>query len=324
MADIVDRIEGRQITSEDQWKEWRKEDLTASEAGALFNVYPYKTFASLWLEKRCGIVNNEPEEEEDETLRLSQILARGRELEPVVAAGVRNKRPDWSIEKANDYWRDPFLHLGATPDFYVYNKDGDLGVMDTKVVGDWEFEKHWVQDGVPCPPLWVLLQVSQQMMLAKKGVKWGSVGVKIIGNWRWETKVFEFQRNPDIDAKIIDAAQTFWQSENIKLDFERDAAAVKLLYPKATPGKIIDLRGNPRIPLLLNNRRNFKKEAKLLLDEIEATETELKSVIGDAETLLADGWQCTLKNIDRKAYEVPATSYRKLYVKDVLPKNGSK
>ena len=52
MSESPQNIETRQITSRDEWLQWRKQDITASVIGALFNVHPYKTALQLYVEKR--------------------------------------------------------------------------------------------------------------------------------------------------------------------------------------------------------------------------------------------------------------------------------
>ena len=114
-------IERRVINSESEWLEWRRQDITASTVAALFNRHPYTTPLKLYLEKR-GVEFTAPR---------SRDAARPR-LEPAVAKAVGEKRPDWKLEPAGVYLRDPDLRLGATPDFFIHGDARGLGVLQTK------------------------------------------------------------------------------------------------------------------------------------------------------------------------------------------------
>src|SRR5512146_346599 len=99
-------IERIPITSRDQWLGLRKKDVTASAEPAIHGLHPYVSALRLYIEKQ-GLVEL-PDKPDGGPLR------RGRILESAVAAAVAEQKPDWRIEKANEYFRDPDLRLGCT------------------------------------------------------------------------------------------------------------------------------------------------------------------------------------------------------------------
>ena len=90
--------------------ELREQDITASVVGALLGHHPYVTKLELYQVHKFG---NVPPYPDNPTLR------RGRIFEREVAGAVEEKYPHWEITKATDYYRDPEIRLGATPDFLI-------------------------------------------------------------------------------------------------------------------------------------------------------------------------------------------------------------
>ena len=94
-------IETWPITSREEWLEKRKQDITASTAGALLGLHPYCTPLQLYLDK-TGIA---PMDNRD-----NPAMRRGRLLEPVAMRIVQEEHPDWRVEAPGLYFRDPDKH----------------------------------------------------------------------------------------------------------------------------------------------------------------------------------------------------------------------
>src|SRR5262249_50750286 len=142
------------ITSEQQWLAERRKDVTASVMGALFGVDNHRTLGELHAEK-SGLDLRRDENE--------GALDRGRFYEPYAIAQIARLRPDWRIEKADDYLRDTRHRIGATIDARIIDGRGRRGVLEIKTVYRPIYMRDWL-DGtvIPFP---VTLQVATQMML---------------------------------------------------------------------------------------------------------------------------------------------------------------
>ena len=107
-------IERKTFTSRDEWLEWRKQDVTASSIGALFNCHPYTTALRLYAEKRGT----------DFLVEDNKAMRRGRWLEPAVAGDLGWPEPGvvgaWGGGACDDvpamaeHWRRR-LRSGGTP-----------------------------------------------------------------------------------------------------------------------------------------------------------------------------------------------------------------
>lgn len=298
-------IEHIPITSEDQWLELRKPDITASVIGALFGLHPYKTIGALHAEK-TGIEMPGPDPD-------SPLLLRGKDMEETVAKRVLALHPTWAITKAANYYRDPDARMGATPDFFVHdpNRIG-LGILQAKVVANIQFKKLWTDEQ---PPLWISLQATQEMMLTD--ATWGMIAALVIGDFRYELKTYPVDRHPGAEKRIREAVQEFWRAvdagEEPKVDYERDAALISVLYPREVPGKIVDLRSDNEILELLDDLEMYEANVKANEAEIEKRRNALKAKLGDAESALVRGWRLTLKQQTVKEHVRKQYTFRKLY-----------
>lgn len=294
------------IESRDQWLALRKQDVTASAVGALFDLHPYVSRYGLFAEKTGLEVPDE----------MSAMLEWRLILESAVGAAVERQRPGWRIVKATEYLRDPDLRLGATPDFYIEGDPRGLGILQAKTAAPSSFAKTWTDDS---PPFWIALQNSTEMMLEPR-VKFGAVACLIIDPWRLECPIYEIPRHDGVESRIREAVGNFWSDVEFGVepepDYAKDAELIAALYPATVPLKQIDLSGDNHLPVLLTERADIKARGKtdeLRLKEIDA---EVKFKMADAEIAKIDGFTITNKVTHRKGYEVQPTSYRALRITD--------
>jgi predicted phage-related endonuclease len=302
-------IERRTINSRAEWLEWRKNDITASSIGALFDEHPYTTALRQYVEKR-GVEFPELDPED-------KVLRRGRWLEPAVGKAVSERRPEWRIEQPNLYLRDPILRLGATPDFFIRNDARGLGVLQTKTASPDVYRRDW-EDGAAVP-MWIVLQAATEMMLAEAA--FGAVAVLLVDAFNMDVAIHELPRNPSAEHKIRVAVKQFWDSVAIgqepQPDFARDAETIRAMLPKEQQGKVIDLSGNNVLPTLLDERAALCDAIKEAEARREAIDAELKFTLGDAEFATGlDGWRITFKSTEYRGYTVAPRTSRTLRVFD--------
>jgi predicted phage-related endonuclease len=305
------------ITSREQWLEMRKQDVTASVVAALSGLHPWVSKLSLYKQK-CGL---------DVPVKMNVRMRRGLRIERAVAAMVMEDYPSWNVTPAGVYLRDPDLRLGATPDFFVETPDEiGLGVLQTKTTMYHTFRQSWMDDeGALMVPPFILLQTTTEMMMSN--AYWGAVACFIDdGRNPMEQDLFLFRldRHAKGEAKIRADVAQFWRdiADGIEPDVDPtlDSELVKLLYPGSDDLITADLSGDNYLPGALAARAAAK--ARIAEDQAfcEEVETYLRGKMGAAELAFLNGFTVTLKTVNKKAYSVPASSYRKLHVKDVRPK----
>lgn len=304
-------IERHRIENDEQWQRLRARDVTASVVGALFGVHPYVTMGRLHVDKVDGPMFAEIQE--------SAVMRRGRALERVVADEVVMKfarvNASIEVEKAYEYFRDPDVRVGATPDYFITLHDPrGRGILQCKTVGSLQFKKEWSEDSMP---LWISLQIATEMMLTES--QWGIVGVLVIGDFTYELHTYSVERIAGVENRIRQGVRKFWQDiadgKEPQVDYQRDGELIRAMFPREAAGKILDLSGDNRIPELLERRDMLRLGIKQVEADLEAIDNELKHKIGDAEQASARGWLMTYKSQHRREYTVPASDIRVFRVK---------
>lgn len=302
-------IERIPITDREQWLSLRKADVTASAVGALFGMHPYQSAYGLFQEKN-GLDLDEPD---------SGVLRRGRLLEGVVALCVEEQHPEWKIEKATDYFRDPVVRVGCTPDFFAHSDPRGLGIIQAKTVAPSVFRNSWTDEG---PPMWIALQAATEMMLT--GATWGAVAALIVDPFKLDCMIYPIPKHDGVEQRIVDAVRQFWNDVEFgvepKPDFKRDADLIASMFPTAVEFKTIDLSGDNYLPEILRERAEEKARIKRAEDRVKEIDAEIKFKIGDAEIATLADFTITNKVSHRKGYEVKPTSYRSLRITDHRPK----
>jgi predicted phage-related endonuclease len=298
-------IERIKITGRDQWLEARKNDVTASVVAALFGAHPYTSALKLYL-AHSGVEFDQADD---------RVLRRGRLMEPAVALAVSEERADWKIEKANSYYRDPDLRLGATPDFFIHGDPRGLGVLQTKTAAPHIFERDW--EGGTTVPFWIQLQALTEAMLTEAA--FAVVAVLEINAFDMALSIIEVPRHPAAEQKIIDAVAKFWDDIATRrepdADYNRDAELLKMIAPREVPDKSIDLSGDNELPALLYQREEIMAAMKGYDARKDEIETMIKFRMRDAESVVGlPDWNITWKTTHRQEYLMKAKDIRTLRI----------
>jgi predicted phage-related endonuclease len=300
-------VERHDIESREQWLALRKQDVTASRVGALFGAHPYVSALKLYLEK-SGV---------DFTEEETPVMRRGRLLEGAVALAVAEERPQWKISKANSYFRDPKLRLGATPDFLIHDLERGFGVLQTKTAAPHVFERDW--DGGKVVPFWISLQCLTEMMLTDSA--FGAIAVLEIDAFNLRCSIIDIQRTPSAEDRITEAVKRFWEDvakgNEPAADYGKDAELIPYLMPRASKDKIVDLSGDNELPALLDQRARLTDDITAYQKRVDKIDTEIKFRMRDGERIVGiPGWSITWKNQHRAPYSVPANDFRVLRIFD--------
>lgn len=297
-------IERHKITDRESWLELRKQDVTASVAAALVGEHPRLTAYELWALK-SGLI-----EESDESTEAMEL---GLALEAPVIELLRKRRPEWRVSKAHQYFRDPEVRLGATPDAYADCPERGRGLIQIKTTS--QFRDWKGDDGAVEPPLWIAIQAIVEAHLT--GRKWCAVAVLETG-WTPRLHVIDVPLHMGLVERIRAESAAFWRSVDAKQppdpSFARDAAVIRKLWHDEAG--VVDLSGDNSLPELLDERdalATAKSRAEKRLKEINAE--LLFKLAGHGCAMCADGRFVSAKTVNRKGYTVEPSSYVDLRVK---------
>ena len=302
----------------DEWLAFRRDDVTASAVGALLGVHPYLTYYELYMEK-VGRLPPDP----DDLIDQNGAMLRGQLLESVGIEAIHRKHPEWTVEpnvigKGGRYFRDPALHIGATPDALVNCPERGTGLLQIKSVEPSIFRKTWIGDGdEPMPPAWFMAQVIVEAVMT--GVQWAAVVPVRVGH-SIDVDLIEIPIDLDVYARIKKEAAEFWQRvadmNPPQPDYRRDG---KLLAQLLGPddGTTISLAHDNEFVEAVAMRTSLKERLKEMDEDLKFYETLIKDRMGSASIATTASYIVTNKTQNRKAYQVAANSFRVLRTKEL-------
>lgn len=301
-------IERIPISSREQWLALRRQDVTASVVGCLLGVHEYQTPYGLWALK-TGAIAEDPEE--------TGPMRRGRLLEPVAIAMLREERPAWQVEQPGVYLRDIQSRLGATPDAFAVDPERPgFGIVQVKTVEPGVFRRKWRdEDGEVTPPLWIAVQAIVEAHLA--GAQWAAVAAMTVG-FGVDMHVVPVPIHAGVVERIYAAVADFWRmvadGRALDPDYGRDLRLVEALF--AGRDEITDLSADNALPALADEREALSAAKSATEDRLKEIKAEFLVKLGGAEAgRIADGRLIAAKRVERKGYEVKPSSYINVTVK---------
>lgn len=298
-------IERLAIESREQWLAMRRNDVTASTAGALLGLHPYVSAWSLWAEK-TGLVSSDG--------MTNPAMERGLELEPLIIKRLQKMHPEWNVAKCDSYYRDPIARLGATPDCFATDPDRGFGIIQIKT-SDRSFNENWVVDGEVTPPLWIVVQALIEAHLT--GANWAAIAVLAIGTW--ELHVVDVPLHAPLIARVKAETKKFWEmieaGEEPAPDYGKDAALIEQLF--ARPEEIeIDLTADNELPEAVAEYQTLGKSLAEIGELRKARRAEILHKLGNATSARIATGRITAKSIKRKSYVVAESTYRTIKFKE--------
>lgn len=281
------------------WLAARRQDVTASVAGALLGVHPYTTPYELWATKSGRVV----EEDED-----NPVLRRGRLLEPVAIEMLREDRPDWTVDyrRDNAYWRNPSDRIGATPDAFATRPDvfGN-GIVQVKTVAEDKFRREWLDPdtGDVVLPLWIAVQAIVEASLT--GSAWACVALMVIGRGI-DLKIVDIplDQAPRIMNRLRREVREFWRrvdtGKEPPIDWNRDGAIVAEVYRDSLPDRR-DLTNDIALDKMIGryvDANDAHSAAGRMKDELRP---RILHALGSAEAAFTTSWTITARAQVREA-----------------------
>jgi predicted phage-related endonuclease len=298
--------------SRQEWLALRQDDLTASEAGALFGVHKYTTARKLAHDKAYGEVQD----------RSNAVLRRGQVMEPAVAEAIVIDTP-LRPRRCEHYLRaranDPYVRMGATMDYDLHvladelvhcpqTRAGALAAgwdqrlgetlylsIECKSVDSSVFEREWSAG----PPPYHLIQVAQQALLA--GADGGLVAC-LVENFTKDLFLYPVPRRPDFEMRLIEEARAFWgrfetgeEAPLVALDNSFMATYFPPIENEKAPAATVNLSAEPWWQDLVGERERLTMAIEVAEKRIDEIEAQLKDRMREAVRAILPGWVITWK-----------------------------
>lgn len=265
----------------------QKRTVSASQIAALYDKSPYLTRWLLWASFAKGVViDSEPNER----------MEIGSLLEDDILELVR-RRLKFDVVPNTAYVRHATLPLGCTVDASITDPSLGPGVVECKCV-DWlTWKDNWTEEFAPAH---IELQLQAQLLVT--GSQWGVIAALVGGN---ELRIYQRVPNPEVHASLANESVAFMQQvargdEPDPLGVAREITGLKVLYPQATPGKIITVQEQSADDLVLEYKEGSENGS--LYDKMrEAAKIKLLALAQDAEILNTPSHSVYIKRDKRGA-----------------------
>ena len=288
-------IEVINYTTESEWLEARKKDVTSTEVSALFGMSPYMSDFELWQAKK----NPQPS-----TFQTSERMQWGNALESAIANQIALDT-GMTVSPLKNYMRDKEIRMGSSFDFSIdsHPDHEGKGILEIKNVDGFIFQSQWKVEGdvaLEAPPH-IELQCQQQ--LAVTGREYLYLGVLVGGN-----KSYLIKRTPvvAITEKIKEKITDFWLSiENNnppQMDFERDADFITALHQYGNKHEVI--HADEVIDHLALEYKKYSDLEKEATSKKKAIKAEMLTLIGEAGKVL--GLDYTVSSTTTKEKHIEA------------------
>ncbi|MGI9136477.1 MAG: YqaJ viral recombinase family protein [Candidatus Nanopelagicales bacterium] len=287
------------FTTEADWLEARKGDVTSTEAAGLFDAGAYDnshTFYELYNIK-AGLLA-------PATFKGSDRTKWGNRLESAIAFGIAE---DYGliVEPFKVYMRIPQVRMGSSFDFKIVGLadgyDGDEtirnmfrehghGIMEVKNIDAMQFRRNWIDDGetIEATPQ-IEMQVQHQLEVA--GLNWSLIAPLVGGN---TPKVVVRERDAEVGAMIRAKVAELWDrvaaGNPPEPDYTKDGDVISKLYVNNN-GTEVDLSDNDRL-IMLCAEHEAAKVAKNDAEKRQKTaKAEILTIIEAAKTVHAGAFK---------------------------------
>ena len=293
------------ITSPEQWRSLRAGNVGCSEVAALFGIHEFITGFAL-AARKLGRLSDQVDD---------AVLRRGRMLEPVAKQLIAEQNPTWQLIEPTAYYCDTAIRFGCTPDLFVRNVRG-VGVVQIKTVHPSTFARKWhAADGAIEPPLWIAIQAMCEQHLT--GVDFALVAALVI-DYGLTLELVDVPYVPKLIESARDRVVSFWELVDAgKLpppDYGADKKHLAAVYAQ-DDGTELDLTGDNAFPEIVERFEALKMARQTAQDGVDEAQAEIMHRLGAAQRAKYAGGMVTLKTVNRKAYAVEASSYRRLTIK---------
>lgn len=306
------RVTEHLYASRDEWLALRREDVTASEAGALYGSHKYTTARRISLDKSHG--------ENDEQ---SDVMRRGLIMEPAVAEAIKVDC-GWKPERCSTYLRaradDPFIRAGATRDYMMSVLADDLlahpKTRATSLAAGWdEFTGRPLRLTVECkdvdarihesewsagPPIYTVVQSAMQTLLT--GADGGLVAC-LVENRTKDLHLYAIRRDPDFERDLLLTIRDFWQAHeagDLPPVTAGDNERMTEYYPQSDEDEVANLTDEAGYwATLVAERESLKMQQKTLKVRIDEIEAHIKDRMRDAARAILPGWTITWRTDTR-------------------------
>lgn len=273
--------------NEEHWLSLRRQDLTSTEASALFNLSPYETKFELWHRKHDGL--------QDSFIDNERIEA-GRHIEPAIASLVA-ARYDVNLKPLKSYARIEGERMGSSFDYEcedgaVFGFPGTKGIIECKNVDGLIFKRKWTDDETPAH---IEIQLQHQMEVS--GYAWGAVAALVGGN---RLEMYVRVRDEEVGVAIRKAIADFWcsvDSNEAPPPVMPDDASFVVALNQFSDGSVLDARDNDTLAQWMSEYDQAAARKKAAETDMLVAKAAVIEIAGSAGQVVWSGGKVSLTQV---------------------------
>lgn len=280
--------------TEADWLAARQQDITSTEAAALFGAGAYiKTPYELY-HRKIGTIADDFQE--------NDRTRWGNRLEDAIARGIAEDL-GLIVEPFKVYMRIPSLRMGSSFDFKItgivegFDGDNDArrmfaqhgpGVMEVKNVDGLQFKRAWLADGETIEaPVHIEFQVQHQLEVCD--LSWSIIAPLVGGNTpRPVIRVRDRNAGAAIREKVAEMWRRIDTGNEPQPDYTRDGDAIAEVY-RDNDGTSVDLSHDERLAELCRAYKAAGADEKAAKERKDAAKAEILTIIKQAKAIVYDG-----------------------------------
>ncbi|MGL4297307.1 MAG: YqaJ viral recombinase family protein [Aestuariivirga sp.] len=280
--------------TEAEWLAARKQDVTSTEAAALFGAGVYvKTPYELY-HLKAGTVPV-PEFQGNDRTRW------GNRLEDAIARGIAEDL-GLIVEPFKCYMRIPEVRMGSSFDYKVVglvegHEDNEArrlfaahgpGIVECKNVDSLQFKRAWLDDGETVEaPVHIEFQTQHQLEVAD--LDWAIIAPLVGGNTpKPVIRIRDRDAGAAIRAKVADLWARIAAGMEPAPDFTKDGATIAAVY-RDNDGSSVDLSDNARLAELCRAYKAAGADEKAAKERKDAAKAEILTIVKAAKAIAYQG-----------------------------------
>lgn len=282
------------MTDRDEWLEWRRAGIGASDVAGILGISPWESPYSVWANK-VGLVPGKD---------ITEAMELGLAMEGTIArlfhqrTGLYVASEQAMCEHPDKPWARASLdgRVYETPN---WERGGELGNLESKTTSD--SPAKWEQE----IPAYYAAQVQWQMWVTGATHTWVAC---MHASFGLAFRVYEVERDEADIAFIVPRVEAFWNDHvqaGVPPETDATAATTETLKQLAAdPGAVVDLSEHADLFAALHRA---KADAKLAGDRVVALENTIKARMGECTEALVNGDRvATWRSYPRTSIDVKA------------------
>ena len=268
-----------QVSSEAQWLDLRREDITSTMVPALFGLSPYTTVFELYQAKANGL---------ELPFNSNDRVEKGQRMEAYAAQEVA-LATGWDVVPFKDYCRIKSERMGSSFDCVATKPNGSRGILEIKAVDYFRHRDLWVDDQAPEH---IEIQLQHQLECADE-FEWGAIAAF---TGVYDFQMYERERDHDMGKALRIKVAEFWsmvdEQQEPEPDFARDLDIIAAMN-RSLREQPVDMTEDEEFDALCARFERWGVSEKEAKKEKDAAKAELLYCLSDAPKAFGERYRVT-------------------------------